>query len=363
MIDKFLLLGGTGYIGLAFQDELNRRRVTYQNITRNQCDYTQFRSLVELLRDVRPTFLINCAGFTGKPNVDACESKRAETLLGNAILPQTIAHACEVTSVPWGNVSSGCIYAGGKVRVAEKGPAPDCAKHPQAAEKGSDPDCQNGPAGASHNRGLTPFLPQHQVETDLMRPDLQAIWQQDRSVINGFTEDDAPNFSFRSPPCSFYSGSKALGEEVLADANETYVWRLRIPFDGGNSPRNYLSKICNYPRVYDNANSLSNRSDFPRVCLDLWEMRAPFGIYHVTNPGWVTTRDVATRLKTALGRNRDFDFFENDADFYQSAASTPRSNTVLDTTKILATGVNFRSVEEALDEAIPQFARQHIGRT
>ena len=32
----------------------------------------------------------------------------------------------------------------------------------------------------------------------------------------GFTEDDPPNFTFRAGPCSFYSGTKALGEEVLA---------------------------------------------------------------------------------------------------------------------------------------------------
>ncbi len=341
MHKKYLLLGGTGFIGLAFQQELNCRGVEYQTISRSQCDYTQFRSLVTLLREIRPTFLINCAGFTGKPNVDACESNRTETLLGNALLPQTIAHACEIASVPWGHVSSGCIYAGGKLRASEKGSDTDCAKHPQ---------------GHSGNRCLTPFLPQHRVETDLMRPDLQAIWQQDRLVVSGFTENDAPNFCFRSPPCSFYSGTKALGEEVLADAVNTFIWRLRIPFDGSDSPRNYLSKICNYPRVYDNANSLSHRGDFPRACLDLWEKRAPFGIYNVTNPGWVTTRDVAERLKTALGRDQDFDFFENDADFYASAASTPRSNTVLDTSKILATGVNLRSVDEALDEAIELFA-------
>ncbi len=34
----------------------------------------------------------------------------------------------------------------------------------------------------------------------------------------GFREDDAPNFSFRTNHCSFYSGTKALGEEVLAGA-------------------------------------------------------------------------------------------------------------------------------------------------
>ncbi len=62
----------------------------------------------------------------------------------------------------------------------------------------------------------------------------------------GFTENDSPNFSFRTNNCSFYSGTKALGEECLQDAENTYIWRLRIPFNHVDSPRNYLSKLLNY---------------------------------------------------------------------------------------------------------------------
>jgi hypothetical protein len=40
--------------------------------------------------------------------------------------------------------------------------------------------------------------------------------------FRGFTETDAPNFSFRSPPCSFYSGTKALGVEAIAEI--FYSW-------------------------------------------------------------------------------------------------------------------------------------------
>ena len=33
---------------------------------------------------------------------------------------------------------------------------------------------------------------------------------EDPDTEDGWGEDDEPNFSFRSPPCSFYSGRKAL---------------------------------------------------------------------------------------------------------------------------------------------------------
>src|SRR5207253_4985249 len=145
------------------------------------------------------------------------------------------------------------------------------------------------------------------------------------NAIGGYTETDAPNFTFRSPPCSFYSGTKALAEEAIADLGQTYLWRLRIPFDESDHERNYLSKIQRYPKVYDNVNSISHRGDFVRACLDLWERRAPFGIYNVTNPGFVTTRQVVEMIEKILKPNRRFEFWKDDAEFYRVAAKTPRS--------------------------------------
>jgi len=40
---------------------------------------------------------------------------------------------------------------------------------------------------------------------------------------SGFSEEDAPNFDFRHNNCSFYSGSKALGEEILRGAESCYI--------------------------------------------------------------------------------------------------------------------------------------------
>src|SRR5689334_14876037 len=110
-----LLLGASGYMGQAFRDELERRRWPFTPLSRTELDYTRFEPLLRFLRETRPDFLINAAGHTGRPNVDACETERAGTLQGNTLLPATIANACLVAAVPWGHVSSGCIYAGAKL--------------------------------------------------------------------------------------------------------------------------------------------------------------------------------------------------------------------------------------------------------
>jgi len=308
--DMILLLGATGYIGSAFSEELTRRGRDFRPISRIEADYTRFGPLLELLRQTKPEFVVNCAGFTGRPNVDACESAKADTLLGNALLPQTIAHASLTVGIPWGHVSSGCIYAGAKVRSAD---------------------------------GVW------RTETDLMRPDVLEMIQADRQSLRGFTEEDAPNFSFRCPPCSFYSGTKALGEEALLGIGESYIWRLRIPFDGQDNARNYLSKIQRYSKVYNNVNSVSHRGDFASACLDCWEKRVPWGLYNVTNPGWVTTCDVVELVRKHVAPHRRFEYWDNDGEFYQVAAKTPRSNCVLDSAKLIATGVRIRPVNEALE--------------
>jgi UDP-glucose 4,6-dehydratase len=116
--------------------------------------------------------------------------------------------------------------------------------------------------------------------------------------------------------------------------------------------RNYLSKVQRYAKVYDNVNSVSHREDFVNACLDLWQRRAPFGVYNVTNPGFVTTRQVVGLIEKFLKPARKFEFWSDDEEFYHFAAKTPRSNCVMDVSKLLAAGVKMRPVEEALEDSL-----------
>ncbi len=307
-----LLLGASGYIGGAFARELQRRKLPFTPLSRREMGYTRFDALWNFLKAKKPEFVINAAGYAGKPNVDACELARADTLAGNTLLPQTIAHACAAAGIPWGHVSSGCIFTGAKVTM--------------------------------HGRT--------RVEKDHTRPELRELVDKTPSAIHGFTESDAPNFSFRDPPCSFYSGTKALGEEAIAGIGQSYLWRLRIPFDEYDGVRNYLSKLQRYAKAYDNANSISHRGDFARACLDLWERRAPFGIYNLTNPGFVTTRQVIALVEKILKPAKRFEFWASDDEFYRVAVKTPRSNCVLDVSKLLSTGVKIRPVIEAIEDSL-----------
>ena len=285
------LLGGSGYVGSAYQALLQRKGLAFHNIRRAEFDYTNQAALTDLLRREKPAFLINAAGYTGKPNVDACELHKPECLMGNAVLPGTVASACADAGVPWGHVSSGCIYTGA-------------------------------------------------------RPD-----------GTGFTETDTPNFTFRTNHCSFYSGTKALGEEVLTGAPNVYLWRLRIPFNQVDSPRNYLTKLMRYQFLLDAANSISQLDEFVAATLACWEKRVPFGTYNVTNPGQVTTREVVGLIKRTGVSNKDFKFFTDEAEFMRTTAKTPRSNCVMNSTKLAATGITLTEVHEAVERDLRRWVK------
>jgi len=281
-----LLLGGSGYVGGAFQQFLRSRDIDFVSLTRSSVDYTRPETLAAFLYEKQPNFLINCAGYTGKPNVDACEDHKADCLFGNAVLPGIVSRACQKTGTPWGHVSSGCVYNGR------------------------------------------------------------------RADGSGFTEEDPPNFSFRTNNCSFYSGTKGLGEEVLDDDDNCFVWRLRIPFNEVDSPRNYLTKLIRYERLLRAENSLSQLDEFVRSCWKCWERRVPFGTYNVTNPGFVTTDEVVDLIRESGIVQKDFRFFEDDDEFMKVAARTPRSNCVLDSSKLSRAGIDMTEVHEAIAIAL-----------
>lgn len=295
-MDMIYLLGGSGYVGRAYHELLERKGIAFRSLGRAEVDYADPATLLAALRADKPGFLINAAGYTGKPNVDACELDRLGTLVGNAVFPAVVAEVCGEMGVPWGHVSSGCIYSG-------------------------------------------------------RRPD-----------GGGWREDDPPNFCFRSGRCSFYSGTKALGEEIIADAPSCYVWRLRIPFNHEAGPRNYLTKLMTYERLLEAENSMSHLDEFVRATWECWERRVPFGTYNVTNPGAAMTSDVVRWIREETSRRdsagipcpfrRDFSFYGDEDEFMRIAAKTPRSNCAMDSGKLSSVGITMSPVEDAFRSSL-----------
>lgn len=288
----YIILGKNGYIAKAIIRELEYRKLNYVAFSRSDLDYTNFKEFQEYYHinynsystPTKNSIIINCAGYIGKPNVDACELNKGDTIMGNVVFPTNLANHCSTNASTLVQISSGCIYNGYK-------------KH--------------------------------------------------------FSEEDEPNFRFKNG--SFYSGTKALCEKMILKHNpHSYIFRLRIPFDEYSSPRNYLTKLLSYDTLLEAENSLSHRGDFARYTIDLLERKVPYGIYNITNKGSVTTKEVVKLIEKHNLSSKYFKFFR-DLNSFEGEVIAPRSNCVLDTSKI-EKYIKIRTVQEALEKSLSKYS-------
>ena len=284
-----MLIGSSGYVGTQYKKFLSYLDVDLVDLSaRSYFDFTNKDNLNRMIAISNPDIVINCAGYTGKPNVDACEVDKNNCIKGNVTFPLDLADICADRKIKLGHVSSGCIYSGKK-------------------ESGE-----------------------------------------------GFTEGDTPNFTFRTNNSSFYSGTKALCEEMMQQYDNIYIWRLRIPFDNVESPRNYLTKLMRYSTLLEAENSISELKEFVAATYETFALEAPTGIYNVTNTGHVTTTGVVELLKkyNLPTSEHEFKFFTGLEDFMTTAAKTPRSNCVLDNTKLTSIGIKMTDSYEAIENCL-----------
>lgn len=278
-----ILFGSTGYVGSEFKNQLEKMNLNF--MCWPDAANTTFQDLERWYeKQGYPIidFVINAAGYTGKPNVDVCEKNKDITIHANIIFPQILTDWCMLNEITLGHVSSGCIYSGRR---------------------------EDG---------------------------------------NPFTEDDVSNFSFRQNNCSIYSGIKVMSEKLVRNWEKSYVWRLRMPFEERDNPRNLLSKYLKYSKLLNAENSISHKEEFVNACIQTLTKKVPYGIYNVTNTGYVTTQMIIDKFKKTIAKDRVFELIESE-DFYKSCATTPRSNCILDNSKLLNVGIKMRDVNEAVD--------------
>lgn len=167
---------------------------------------------------------------------------------------------------------------------------------------------------------------------------------------NGFSEQDKPHLEFNSG-AGFYVGSKAMAEDSIGWEN-SYICRIRLPFDEFDNERNLLSKLQAYPKICPETQSISHRGDFVKACLDLVETKAPFGIYNCTNPGSMNYMEICDRINRIIfGGRRDFKFWDM-IEFDGAVARTKKSRCVLSNDKLKSAGITMRPVQEAVDDAL-----------
>ena len=102
---RVLLFGAQGYLGRNFL-------ALYPDAATPKVDIADALAVAAALDEHRPDVVINCAGKTGRPNVDWCEDHKMETVRSNVTGPLVLLEECAKRNIYWVHMSSGCIYEG-----------------------------------------------------------------------------------------------------------------------------------------------------------------------------------------------------------------------------------------------------------
>jgi 3,5-epimerase/4-reductase len=75
--------------------------------------FARLEDRADVIRDLelfKPTHVLNCAGVTGRPNVDWCEDNKETTIRSNVIGVLTLIDCCSLKNIHVTNYATGCIY-------------------------------------------------------------------------------------------------------------------------------------------------------------------------------------------------------------------------------------------------------------
>ena len=99
------LIMGAGFLGQRFSAAL-------PGSTLSRADISDPDAVGEALDAIRPAAVVNCAGKTGRPNVDWCETHQDETYRANVVGALVLAEQCRKRGVYLLHMGSGCIFYG-----------------------------------------------------------------------------------------------------------------------------------------------------------------------------------------------------------------------------------------------------------
>ena len=104
-----LLVGSSGYIGKEFAKQLEINNLKFISLSHKECTKSH---LINLIKEYDIKYIINCAAFVGKPNIEVCEFEKDKCIEGNILLPIFLKEVCEQADIIYGHISTGCLYDG-----------------------------------------------------------------------------------------------------------------------------------------------------------------------------------------------------------------------------------------------------------
>lgn len=251
MKQKVLILG-KGYIGTKLAAYLKHiGDIECTCINQKEFNYIDTIGLAGCYDKYNPEIIVNACGYTGKPNVDACENNRATCWEYNVTFPTRLAHFCDKTNTHLIHMGSGCIYE------------------------------------------------------ELYAPE-------DRD-INEDTPPNFGLYDERSSWYSKSKHASELA--IQSTLSNYHILRLRMPFDHVVSERNFLCKVLKYDKLIVHQNSMTCINDlciFTERLVKNYKNIDP-GIYNVCNTGHASIKDIVEIFTKYNIINKNWEFVSLDS--------------------------------------------------
>lgn len=158
--------------------------------------------------------------------------------------------------------------------------------------------------------------------------------------INGFTENDSPNFFGSS-----YSIVKGYTDKLMHMFDNVLNLRIRMPITSCTSSRNFITKIITYKKICSVPNSMTVLPELIPIMIDMAKNKTT-GTINLTNPGLISHNEILEMYKEIIDNTFSWENFTIDEQNEILAAG--RSNNFLDTTSLSNLYPNVKNIKDSV---------------
>ena len=171
----------------------------------------------------------------------------------------------------------------------------------------------------------------------------------DSDTKNGFLESDLPNFFG-----SGYSVVKGFTDRLMHMYEDRVLnVRIRMPITADLNPRNFITKILNYERIWSVPNSMTVLPELLPILVDLIH-RKVVGTVNLTNPGTISHNEILEMYREIV--DPDFQWANFSVEEQRAILAAGRSNNLLDTTRLETLYPGVRPIRDAVRDIIEKLA-------
>jgi nucleoside-diphosphate-sugar epimerase len=288
---KILIYGSKGWIGSQFLNLIKDKEIfeeTFEGISR----LDNYHDVNNELNEIKPTHVISFIGrthgVTHGVNYDTIdyleqEGKLVENIRDNLFSPFVLAQLCNQKNIHYTYLGTGCIFK---------------------------------------------YDDNHPYEEE----------------INGFTEEDQPNFFGSS-----YSIVKGYTDMMMHMYPNVLNLRIRMPIIGEKHPRNFITKITKYKKICSIKNSMTVLPELLPLVIKMMENNV-VGTINLTNPGLISHNEILEMYKEIVDPNFEWDNFSQEEQ--RLILKADRSNNYMETKKLEELFPKVSNIKDAIRKCL-----------